>query len=147
MNGTHGVQGAWLDKRLSEESAVEVKYLKSQVPTIRYIDQAIICDMDGMDGIVELLWWRAALGNLLNVLCPAWQLDTVVGLISVCTPVSLVFARLPIENDDPAIAVAVRHEQLVRRFVEEQISRATHVLPVAATGVHSSASDLHKEIA
>src|SRR5688572_12308766 len=65
--------------------------------------------------------------------------------VAECAPHPLEPAGVRIEDDDPAIAVAVGDEELVRRRVYEGICRLIEVLRIGVAAASSGTADLHDE--
>ena len=71
----------------------------------------------------------------------------VVGLVAVRAPVPLVFAGIGVEDDHPAVAVAVGDIQFVGLRVDERLGGQPQILGIVAALALIGLADLHQELA
>src|SRR5262249_32157994 len=142
VHGAFGLERVPRDECFLHESPVELEHLQAIVGPIGYIDQVIVSDKNGMDGVVEALRRRA-----LNKLRARRELDCIVGLLAVCAPVAFVGASVGVKNNYAAIEVTIGDKELIRLCIDEQAGRTAEILRIVAAAVLTGVADLHEELA
>src|SRR5215471_5207605 len=93
-----------------------------------------------MNGIVETFRRRS-----LDELRARRELQVIVRLLSVSSPVPLVRAGLRIKNNDAVVEVPVCYEQFIGLRVNEEAGRSSEVRGVVAAPILSRMTNLHQE--
>ena len=127
------------DECLLDVCAVRLEHLDAIVGAIADVQQAVVRERDAVHRSAELLGWRIAR--------VVWRKFRVVGLVAVCAPVPLVFACVRIEDDHPAVAVAVGHIQFVGLRVDQRLRRQPQIVRIVAALALIRLADLHQELA
>src|SRR5439155_10136531 len=110
------------------------------VGAIGDINQVVVRHKHGVNGVVEPLGGRS-----LSELGARRELQTVIGFLSVRSPMTLVSAGGGIKDDDTVVEVSVGHKQLIGLPVHEQAGGPAQVLDIVAATVLARMADLQEE--